>query len=63
MPGLFDASVFAYTHILLDESLDWKDKRLTESLKHYSNLVEHQWRIVEGWFGNSGLQESKSEQA
>ena len=55
MPGLFDASVFAYTHILLDENLNWKDKGLTESLKQYGNLVEHQRRIVEGWFGNSGL--------
>ena len=63
MPGLFDASVFAYTHLLLDENLDWKDKRLTESLEQYGNLVEHQRRIVEGWFGNSGLKESKSKQA
>ena len=63
MPGLFDASVFAYTHILLDENLDWEDKRLTKALKQYSNLAEHQRRIVEGWFGNSGLQESKSNQA
>ena len=63
MPGLFDASVFAYTHILLDENLDWKDTRLAESLKQYGNLVEHQRRIVEGWFGNSGPKGSKSEKA
>ena len=63
IPGLFDASVFAYTHILLDENLDWKDARLTLSLKQYGNLVEHQRRIVEGWFGNSGSEESKSETA
>ena len=63
MPGLFDASVFAYTHILLDENLDWKDKRLTENLKQYGNLVEHQRRIMDGWFRNSGPKESKSEKS
>lgn len=63
IPGLFDASVFAYTHILLDEDLDWKDTRLTQSLKQYGNLVEHRRRIVEGWFGDSRPQESKSEKA
>lgn len=50
-PGLFDASVFAYTHIFLDESLDWKETKLEEILKQYGNLVEHQSRIIEGWFG------------
>ena len=49
-PGLFDASVFAYTHIFLDESLDWKQKRLQEALEQFDNLVEHRKRIVEGWF-------------
>lgn len=63
MPGLFDASVFAYTHVLLDENLDWKDKRLVDGLKQYGNLVLHQRRIMEGWFGNSGPNESRSEKA
>ena len=49
-PGLFDASVFAYTHIFLDEGLDWKQKRLQEALEQFSNLVEHRTRIMEGWF-------------
>ena len=49
-PGLFDASVFAYTHIFLDEGLDWKQKRLQEALGQFGNLVEHRKRIVEGWF-------------
>lgn len=51
-PGLFDASVFAYTHIFLDENLIWKHTRLREELEQYSNLVEHQKRIVENWFGD-----------
>ena len=49
-PGLFDASVFAYTHIFLDEGLDWKQKRLQEVLEQFGNLVEHRKRIVEGWY-------------
>ena len=51
-PGLFDASVFAYTHTFLSEDLDWRQTRLKDSLEQYSNLVEHQKRIVDGWFGN-----------
>ena len=49
-PGLFDASVFAYTHIFLDKGLDWQQKRLQEALEQFGNLVEHRKRIVEGWF-------------
>ena len=49
-PGLFDANVFAYIHVFLDEGLDWKQKRLQETLKQFGNLMEHRKRIVEGWF-------------
>ena len=49
-PGLFDAIVFAYTHIFLDEGLDWKQTRLRQALEQFGNLVEHRERIVEGWF-------------
>lgn len=49
-PGLFDASVFAYTHVWLSKDLDWKHTRSRESLEQYGNLVEHQKRIMEGWF-------------
>lgn len=49
-PGLFDASVFAYTHVLLDDGLEWTHTSLREGLEQYVNLVEHQERIVEGWF-------------
>ena len=51
-PGLFDASVFAYTHVWLSKDLDWKHTRSRESLEQYANLVEHQKRIMEGWFGD-----------
>lgn len=60
VPGLFDASVFAYTHVLLDEDLDWKHTRLREGLEQYGNLVEHQKGIVEGWFGDNASGRSRS---
>ena len=49
-PGLFDASVFAYTHVLLGGELEWKDTRMREQLEKYHNLVEHGERIVERYF-------------
>ena len=51
-PGLFDASVFAYTNVILDEGLDWKDSRMVEGLLIYSNLVDHRQRILEAYFRN-----------
>lgn len=59
MPGLFDASVFAYTHVLLDDNLDWKHTRLRENLEQFGNLVEHQKRIVENWFGDDARERSR----
>ena len=49
-PGLFDASVFAYTHLLLSEDLAWNHNRLGEQVKGYQNLVQHQARILESDF-------------
>ena len=49
-PGLFDASVFAYTNILLDEELGWKDRRMREGLRECQNLVAHRRRILKTYF-------------
>lgn len=56
-PGLFDASVFAYTHLILDSDrtahallMDWKENPLKELLLKYSNLVSHRDRVVEVYF-------------
>lgn len=49
-PSLFDASVFAYTHLLLDENLGWQNQKLTDALKRSSNLVRHRNRILEKYF-------------
>lgn len=49
-PGLFDASVFAYTHLLMSESMRWQDKRLANTLANHDNLVRHSERISQRYF-------------
>ncbi|MCJ1281437.1 hypothetical protein MMC26_000756 [Xylographa opegraphella] len=44
-PGLFDASVFAYTYLLLD-GMKWEEGTLEKMLRVYGNLVEHKDRIA-----------------
>ncbi|KAL6235934.1 hypothetical protein BDW75DRAFT_239665 [Aspergillus navahoensis] len=46
-PGLFDASVFAYTHLILDQKMGWKYNRLQQLLSPYKNLVQHRERLLE----------------
>lgn len=49
-PGLFDASVFAYTHLLLAEEMGWKNNTLAEKLATFQNLVQHRDRIVSEYY-------------
>ncbi|CAI6340880.1 unnamed protein product [Periconia digitata] len=54
-PGLWDASVFAYTHLLLDERLSgvegcWVDSRVRDLVRARKGLVGHRERILKGWF-------------
>lgn len=49
-PSLFDASVFSYTHLLLDEGMGWKEDRMTRGLEKYHNLVQHRERILVVYF-------------
>ena len=49
-PSLFDASVFAYTHLLLDEGMEWTEMRMVDILGGYKNLVEHRGRILTEYF-------------
>jgi len=51
-PGLFDASVFAYTQILLDRSLPWKTLTLADALREHANLVQHCDRLAEEYFSS-----------
>jgi metaxin len=51
-PGLFDASVFAYTHLLLDEGLGrgWVDMGLRDRVVGRRGLLRHRERIVEEYY-------------
>lgn len=53
-PSLFDATVFAYTHLLLDDRLAWADRRLTEIVEELPNLVEHRNQILRRCWGRKG---------
>jgi len=52
-PALFDASVFAYTQLLLDDSLGWKEKKLCTALRRRDNLVQHRARLLAKYFGGA----------
>lgn len=54
-PGLFDASVFAYTHLLLDDKLGkgWLDTRLRDTLMSRQRLIAHRTKILESYFSCS----------
>lgn len=48
--GLFDASVLAYTHLILCGDLKWRHNKLATALREHSNLVHHQKRAVQQYF-------------
>lgn len=54
-PGLFDASVFAYTHLLLDDKLGkgWLDTQLRDTLMSRQRLIAHRNKILENYFPGS----------
>lgn len=52
-PTLIDAALFAYTHLLLDESMGWKDKRLVISVHRWPVLVRHRDRILKEFYGEA----------
>ncbi|KAF9736731.1 mitochondrial outer membrane protein [Paraphaeosphaeria minitans] len=58
-PGLFDASVFAYTHLLMDGNLGdaWVDTRLRDALLKCKNLTSHRDRIIASCFPDFGTSE------
>ena len=49
-PGLFDASVFAYTQLVLDESMLWEDNKLGELVRRHAGLVRHRESVVGLYF-------------
>ncbi|KAF4552635.1 Glutathione S-transferase-like protein 6 [Elsinoe fawcettii] len=50
-PGLFDAAVFAYTHLLLEEELEWGWNGLGGYLKGKRGLVGHRRRVWKKAYG------------
>lgn len=52
-PSLFDASVFAYTQLLLDDNMGWKEKKLCTALRRRDNLVQHRERLRARYYGGS----------
>ncbi|KAI3542546.1 hypothetical protein CABS01_01910 [Colletotrichum abscissum] len=52
-PTLFDASVFSYTQLLLDEEFGWVDASLSEILREFPALVRHRERLLERCFPDS----------
>ena len=44
--SLFDAGVFAYTHLLLSERLGWCENALGDEVRQYDNLVQHERRLA-----------------
>lgn len=52
-PGLFDASVFAYTHLILhgDEMGWWSEgERLVSGVRRRANLVRHRERVLREFY-------------
>lgn len=53
-PGLLDATVFSYTHLLMDKALGkgWVDTRLRDALLLKKNLTTHRNRIIASYFAD-----------
>ena len=49
-PGLFDASFFAYSHLLLDQDMGWESTTLFDALSKHNNLVQHRDRLLNEYF-------------
>ncbi|KAI0540542.1 hypothetical protein GGR58DRAFT_511656 [Xylaria digitata] len=51
LPGLFDATVFSYTHLILHDGLAWENRRLIDVLEEFPRLVSHRNRIFHRCWG------------
>ena len=51
-PGMFDASLFAYSHIILDDSLNFINPTLKLALQQHPNLIQHRDRLMHGFFSS-----------
>lgn len=51
-PGMLDAAVFAYTHLVLDEELGLGNGELRRIVMDIGELVKHRKRVYKYCFGN-----------
>ncbi|KAI0146202.1 hypothetical protein GGR57DRAFT_506496 [Xylariaceae sp. FL1272] len=51
-PGLFDSTVFSYTHLILDENLAWQNDRLGDMLREFPRLVSHRNKLYDYCWGS-----------
>lgn len=49
-PSMLDASIFAYTHLILDGGLQWSKNELATQVLQYQSLVDHRDRILIMYF-------------
>ncbi len=55
-PSLFDASVFAYTHLLLNQDIGWThDEELVRSVRRRDNLVKHRNEVLRTYYNGEGI--------
>lgn len=52
-PGMFDAALFGYTHLILTLGWDEKEAGLARAVRKYENLVEHEGRIRRRFYPNT----------
>ncbi|KAI5793085.1 hypothetical protein EDC01DRAFT_83208 [Geopyxis carbonaria] len=52
-PGLFDATVFGYTHLILNLSWNKQEEHLLRMVRKHQNLVDHERRIWKLCFSKS----------
>ncbi|KAL7276014.1 hypothetical protein RUND412_001009 [Rhizina undulata] len=53
-PGLFDAAVFGYTHLILTLSWDETEAELKRAVMKHGNLIAHEERIRRKYYPDSG---------
>jgi len=49
-PTLLDAALFAYTHLLLDEAMGWRDRRLARCVARWEVLGRHRERVLRAYW-------------
>jgi metaxin len=52
-PGVIDAALFAYTHLILTLKWDKREANLARAVRRWDNLVSHENRIRQMCFPNA----------